>query len=163
MDDSDERRRVYSSMFCLLDRLGLRIAELGKLCLQNDTRLWTLFCERETLPWLNPIVLVVVRRARVRKKKADDDRGGKGRKEGFGGGCAATTVWPVDYGAETSAGVSLQPVSDSVFARGYKEKDGESKRIREGRSMPMRRRKREPEENGRDRARGREGGARSLA
>lgn len=34
-------------------------------------------------------------------------------------------VWPVDYGAETSAGVSLQPVSDSVFARGYKEKDGE--------------------------------------
>lgn len=67
----------------------------------------------------------------MHKRKANDDRGGEGRKEGrreggeFGGGCAATAVWPVDYGAETRAGVSLQPVSDSVFARGYKEKDGE--------------------------------------
>lgn len=40
-------------------------------------------------------------------------------------------VWPVDYGAETSTGVSLQPVSDSVFARGYKEKDGEQADSRE--------------------------------
>lgn len=45
--------------------------------------------------------------------------------------CTAMAVWPVDYGAETSTGVSLQPVSDSVFARGYKEKDGEQADSRE--------------------------------
>lgn len=66
---------------------------------------------------------VVVKRARVCKKNTD--REGEGKKEGREGICAATGVWPVDYGAETSARVSLQPVSDSVFARGYKEKDGE--------------------------------------
>lgn len=35
---------------------------------------------------------------------------------------AGTAVWPVDYGAETSVGALLQPVLDSVFACGYKEK-----------------------------------------
>lgn len=46
------------------------------------------------------------------------------RKRGWNWRLCGTAVWPVDYGAETSAGASLQPVLDSVFACGYKEKDG---------------------------------------
>lgn len=45
---------------------------------------------------------------------------------GRGWWLCGTAIWPVDYGAETSAKASLQPVLDSVFDRGYKEKDGES-------------------------------------
>jgi len=55
-----------------------------------------------------------------------------------------TAVWPVDYGAETSTGASLQPVLDSVFACGYKEKDGVSWQNHEGSMPSTRRRKQEP-------------------
>lgn len=53
-------------------------------------------------------------------------------------------VWPVDYGAETSTGASLQPVLDSVFACGYKEKDRMAWQTREGSISSTRWRKREP-------------------
>lgn len=56
-------------------------------------------------------------------------------------GWDSTAVWPVDYGGRNEC---PQPVLDSVFACGYKEKDGVPWQNREG-SMPFtRRRKREP-------------------
>lgn len=64
------------------------------------------------------------------------------RKRGWYWRLCVMVVWPVDYGAETSAGASLQPVLDSVLAYGYKEKDGAQNR--EGSMPSTRRRKREP-------------------
>lgn len=71
----------------------------------------------------------------------NDDQRDEEKRVGLDG-CVA--VWSVDYGAETSAGASLQPVLDSVFACGYKEKNRVPWQNREG-SMPFTRwRKREP-------------------
>lgn len=71
-----------------------------------------------------------------RENKNDDQRDEEKRDWRLCG----MAVWPVDYGA----GASLQPVLDSVFACGYKEKDGVPWQNREGSMPSMRRRKREP-------------------